>query len=330
MHIHRSRAHTHLYELMSPKLQGTVVRQITSHDKFMRSFETQLNKGRGGLFRSGDVVRLELPEGGRNLVTHLPTGMQVERQDFNRPVTQEVRAHATREALFLPPSLPSFPPLHPNPPSLPPLPSQVHVTLDLSQSEMNVGAAIRINLDGTARDTNKAGKHLKSPSSEANAKDDPNDVGFAEFYNVDAISYRRTLQLDGRGLHGLSTRQPTDAPSRWRLPPHGILTVSEPVVSLMSLPPVEEAFLVRVATLLTPLVFAPSELLPIGRMYVVHRGLALLRKRWLGVGAMWGLEMILQEEYTQQYAAAAQAEGSSTHAPLLRSRRRQHPCAPFS
>ena len=35
---------------MSPKLQGTVVRQITSHDKFMRSFETQLNKGRGGLF----------------------------------------------------------------------------------------------------------------------------------------------------------------------------------------------------------------------------------------------------------------------------------------
>jgi hypothetical protein len=172
---------------------------------------------------------------------------------------------------------------------------------------MNVGAAIRINLDGTARDTNKAGTHLKSPSSEANAKDDPNDVGFAEFYNVDAVSYRRTLQLDGRGLHGLSTRQPTDAPSRWRLPPHGILTVSEPVVSLMSLPPVEEAFLVRVATLLTPLVFAPSELLPIGRMYVVHRGLALLRKRWLGVGAMWGLEMILQEEYTQQYAAAAKA-----------------------
>ena len=141
---------------------------------------------------------------------------------------------------------------------------------------------------------------------------------------MDAVSYRRTLQLDGRGLHGLSTRQPTDAPSRWRLPPHGILTVSEPVVSLMSLPPVEEAFLVRVATLLTPLVFAPSELLPIGRMYVVHRGLALLRKRWLGVGAMWGLEMILQEEYTQQYAAAqaaapmrpfSAAEGSSTHAP---------------
>ena len=182
---------------------------------------------------------------------------------------------------------------------------------------MNVGAAIRINLDGTARDTNKAGTHLKSPSSEANAKDDPNDVGFAEFYNVDAVSYRRTLQLDGRGLHGLSTRQPTDAPSRWRLPPHGILTVSEPVVSLMSLPPVEEAFLVRVATLLTPLVFAPSELLPIGRMYVVHRGLVLLRKRWLGVGAMWGLEMILQEEYTQQYAAAAQAAAQAA-APFMR------------
>ena len=117
MHIHRSRAHTHLYELMSPKLQGTVVRQITSHDKFMRSFETQLNKGRGGLFRSGDVVRLELPEGGRNLVTHLPTGMQVERQDFNRPVTQEVRAQqATREALFLPPSL--LPSSSPHPPCL--------------------------------------------------------------------------------------------------------------------------------------------------------------------------------------------------------------------
>ena len=104
---------------MSPKLQGTVVRQITSHDKFMRSFETQLNKGRGGLFRSGDVVRLELPEGGRNLVTHLPTGMQVERQDFNRPVTQEVRAHKPpNEALFLPPS--PFPPsLLLTPPSLP-------------------------------------------------------------------------------------------------------------------------------------------------------------------------------------------------------------------
>ena len=74
---------------------------------------------------------------------------------------------------------------------------------------------------------------------------------------------------------------------------------------MISLPPIEEAFLVKIATSLVPLVFAPSELVPTGRMYIVHRGLALLRRRWLGLGQMWGLEMLLQEQYTQQYAASA-------------------------
>ena len=44
----------------------------------------------------------------------------------------------------------------------------------------------------------------------------------------------------------------------------------------------------------------------IGRMYVVHRGTALLRQQWLSCGAMWGLEMLMNtEEYMQQYAAHA-------------------------
>ena len=86
MHLHRERANASLYELMSPKLQGTIVRQIPMHSKWMSALESILNKGRTGLFRSGDAIRIEPPDaarGGRNLITHVPTGMQVERQDFN-------------------------------------------------------------------------------------------------------------------------------------------------------------------------------------------------------------------------------------------------------
>ena len=122
----------------------------------------------------------------------------------------------------------------------------------------------------------------------------------AEFVNVEALAYRRTIQFEGRGIVGLATLC-YDETRPWDVPGHGQLYVSEPVL-LGSLQPIETQFLVRVATALTPLVFAPTELVPIGSLYVVHRGLALLRKRWLGVGACWGLQMILSEDHVTQCA----------------------------
>ena len=157
-------------------------------------------------------------------------------------------------------------------------PPQVTMTLKLSPLEENVGGKITVNLDGSRRDG--------SPS----VVDAP-DV--AEFFNVDALSFRRALQFESAersgSTAGLASRLPSEASDRWLVPPYGRLKVTEPSTSMISLPPIEEAFLVKIATSLVPLVFAPSELVPTGRMYVVHRGLALLRRRWLGLGQMWGL-----------------------------------------
>lgn len=198
----------------------------------------------------------------------MPTGMQVERQDFNSPVD-----HA------------------------------VTIVLKLTEAESNVGATITVNLDGTQRTAEPVGTSKSSKADEKKKRE--RELSIAEFYNIDAVTYRRTLHFDGGGISGLSKCQQGDAANRWNVPPYGSLRVSEPTASLMSVPPVEEAFLVRIATSLTPLTFARSELLPPGRMYIIHRGMALLRKRWLGVGAMWGLEMVLQDQYTTQYAANA-------------------------
>lgn len=46
MHLHRARAHTSLYALMSPAMQGTVVNQIPVHTKWMRTLEATLNGAR--------------------------------------------------------------------------------------------------------------------------------------------------------------------------------------------------------------------------------------------------------------------------------------------
>jgi hypothetical protein len=246
MHLHRAHAHSKLYTLMSPTLQGMVVRQIPWHAKWMRELGTLLDSGRGGLLRNGDVVRLEVMAEGRNLVTHLPTGVQIERQDFHA---------ALKEPL--------------------------EVILELDSTEEGVGAPIAVRLPGSA----------------------DGDELYAEFFNPELVAFRRTLQTGEGGTFGLATPQGSAA-DKWVVPPYGRLLVTEPR-PLPSLPPIEDSFLIQVATSLSAMVFAPTELLPTGRLYVIHRGLALFRQRWLGVGAMWGLEMVLQEDYLQRYNAVA-------------------------
>ena len=260
MHLHRAQAQLHLFRSMSPTMQGTIVRQIPLHSKWIKKLEDTLNVGRSGLFRSGDRIRIEAPINGRNFLTHVRSGVKVERQDYH-----------------------------------PALSEAVEVTLDLSIAEERVGAAVKVPV--------KSGVVSWVDGSTASI-----DI---EFFNIDdATLWRRALHVvDGASsapstIRGLSTA--TSYPSDfWNLK-HGLgkLFVTEPMM-LTSLPPVEDAFLVRVATTLEPMLFAPSELLPSGKMYIVVRGLALLRKHWMGMGTTWGLEMILNEQYTQQYAAHA-------------------------
>ena len=136
MHLHRERANASLYELMSPKLQGTIVRQIPMHSKWMSALESILNKGRTGLFRSGDAIRIEPPDaarGGRNLITHVPTGMQVERQDFNASLT-----------------------------------TPVTMFLKLTEAESNVGASITVKLDGSLRSADPPPTRIPAKSGEIN------------------------------------------------------------------------------------------------------------------------------------------------------------------
>ena len=248
MHLQRAGAHQVLYKLMSPTLQGTVVRQIPWHAKWMRELKGMLNKGRGGLFRDGDLIQIEQIADGVNRVTHLPTGLTAERQDFHPAVDQPC----------------------------------VH-QLCLSAAEEDVGASIFVPLPSDIE--------TSSPPL------------YAHFFNLEAVAYRRTLQTDAGGTLGLATRQ-AHAADRGSLPGVGVLLVTDPQ-PLPSLMPAEDAFLVALATSLNALLFAPSELVPGGRLYVIHRGLALLRQRWLGVGQLWGLEMLLHDNPLQQYAAHA-------------------------
>jgi hypothetical protein len=65
-------------------------------------------------------------------------------------------------------------------------------------------------------------------------------------------------------------------------------------------------FLVELAMRLTPKVFAPGEMAPVGRLYIVNRGLAVYAGRVLGVGKVWGEDVILaSEKLRHQYVARA-------------------------
>ena len=55
----------------------------------------------------------------------------------------------------------------------------------------------------------------------------------------------------------------------------------------------EHAFVIQVSMHLTPMVFTPGELVPIGYLYIVHRGIALYGGRVLTGGRVWGDDMIL-------------------------------------
>ena len=56
-------------------------------------------------------------------------------------------------------------------------------------------------------------------------------------------------------------------------------------------------FLVQLALCLTPHVFAPGEVIPVGRLYIINRGLAVLGPRLLGSGRVWGDDVILTSEH---------------------------------
>ena len=57
----------------------------------------------------------------------------------------------------------------------------------------------------------------------------------------------------------------------------------------------EQAFIIQVALLLSPMVFAPGELTASGWLYIVHRGIALYGGKILTAGKVWGEDMILAE-----------------------------------
>ena len=57
----------------------------------------------------------------------------------------------------------------------------------------------------------------------------------------------------------------------------------------------EQAFIIQVALLLSPMVFAPGELAASGWLYIVHRGIALYGGKILTAGKVWGEDMILAE-----------------------------------
>lgn len=67
-----------------------------------------------------------------------------------------------------------------------------------------------------------------------------------------------------------------------------------------------QALLVQLALRLVPHVFAPGEICPPGRMYIVHRGVALYGGRVYGTGTVWGDDCILHNKRLQhEYSARA-------------------------
>lgn len=66
------------------------------------------------------------------------------------------------------------------------------------------------------------------------------------------------------------------------------------------------AFMVQLAMRLSPQVFAPAEIAPIGDLYIVSRGLALYGGKVYGQGKLWGEDMILTTEHLKiKYNARA-------------------------
>ena len=66
----------------------------------------------------------------------------------------------------------------------------------------------------------------------------------------------------------------------------------------------EDKFMVKLALTLKAAVFAPSELCPIGYMYISHRGIALYGGRVLTSGKVWGEDMILSSPTLRSKYAA--------------------------
>ena len=62
----------------------------------------------------------------------------------------------------------------------------------------------------------------------------------------------------------------------------------------------------QLAMRLEPMVFAPSELVPVGKMYICHRGIALYGGKIMTAGRVWGEDMILESLHLiKAYSARA-------------------------
>lgn len=89
-----------------------------------------------------------------------------------------------------------------------------------------------------------------------------------------------------------------------------------------------QAFLVQLSLKLTAQVFAPGETVPAGRLYIVHRGVALYGGKVYGGGRVWGEDMILTSDHLQKKYSARKDEPqrAPTRMPCRRSTRSQpHP-----
>jgi hypothetical protein len=68
----------------------------------------------------------------------------------------------------------------------------------------------------------------------------------------------------------------------------------------------DQAFIIQVALLLSPVVFAPGELTAAGWMYIIHRGIALYGGKVLTSGKVWGEDIILESmSLRRKWAARA-------------------------
>ena len=61
-----------------------------------------------------------------------------------------------------------------------------------------------------------------------------------------------------------------------------------------SAPPVPQEFIIHLCFNLSPMIFAPGELTPLGYLFIVHRGLTLYGGRLLGRSAVWGEDVIIE------------------------------------
>lgn len=69
---------------------------------------------------------------------------------------------------------------------------------------------------------------------------------------------------------------------------------------------VDSGFMAQLAMRLEPMVFAPSELVPVGKMYICHRGIALYGGKIMTAGRVWGEDMILESLHLiKAYSARA-------------------------